>query len=64
MEKIWPENQFALSLDQSLIIAMDDEARWLIKNNLTDKKEVPVFLDYISRDNLDAVRPSAVNIIR
>jgi NitT/TauT family transport system substrate-binding protein len=64
MERIWSDTQLMLSLDQSLIIAMDDETRWLIKNNLTDKKEVPVFLDYIYRDGLNAVRPEAVNIIR
>jgi NitT/TauT family transport system substrate-binding protein len=64
MERIWSDTQLMLSLDQSLIIAMDDETRWLIKNNLTDKKEVPVFLDYIYRDGLNAVQPEAVNIIR
>ena len=38
MEIIWPRYQFALSLDQSLITAMEDEARWMIKNNLTTAK--------------------------
>jgi len=28
MATVWPENQFSLSLDQSLILAMEDEARW------------------------------------
>ncbi len=63
-ETIWSENQFSLSLDQSLIVAMEDEARWMIKNNLTTEKRIPDFLDYIYLDGLKAVKPEAVNIIR
>jgi ABC-type nitrate/sulfonate/bicarbonate transport system substrate-binding protein len=64
MEIIWPRYQFALSLEQSLITAMEDEARWMIKNNLTKEKNVPDFLKYIYLDGLKAVKPEAVNIIR
>jgi len=64
METVWSQNQFSLSLDQSLIIAMEDEARWMIENNLTTEKQVPDFLDYIYVDGLEAVKPNAVNIIR
>lgn len=64
LELVWPENNFSLSLDQSLILAMEDEARWMISNNLTTEKEVPFFNDYIYEDALKAVKPEAVNIIR
>ncbi len=64
MTAVWSQNQFSLSLEQSLIIAMEDEARWMIANNLTTEKAVPNFLDYIFEDALQAVRPEAVNIIR
>jgi NitT/TauT family transport system substrate-binding protein len=63
-ETIWSENQFSLSLDQSLILAMEDEARWMIKNNLTSEKQVPDFLDYIYEDGLKKIKPEAVTIIR
>jgi ABC-type nitrate/sulfonate/bicarbonate transport system substrate-binding protein len=63
-ETIWSENQFALSLDQSLVLAMEDEARWMISNNLTAEKQVPDFLGYIYEDALKAIKPEAVNIIR
>jgi len=62
-ETIWSENQFSLSLDQSLITAMEDEARWMIKNNLTREKQVPDFTNYIYLDGLKAVKPEAVSII-
>jgi NitT/TauT family transport system substrate-binding protein len=63
MEVVWPRYQISLSLDQSLILAMADEARWLINNNLTTEKQVPDFLDYIYMDGLEAVKPNAVNIV-
>jgi len=62
--RVWPEYQFSLSLDQSLITALEDEARWMIKNNLTAGRHVPNFLEYIYEDGLKAVKPEAVNIIR
>jgi len=62
METVWFQNQFSLSLDQSLILAMEDEARWMISNSLTTEKTVPNFLDYIYPDGLSAVKPGAVRI--
>lgn len=60
----WSQNQFSLSLDQSLITAMEDEARWVIKNNLTKEKQIPDFMDYVYVDGLKAIKPEAVKIIR
>jgi NitT/TauT family transport system substrate-binding protein len=62
--KVWRDNLFSLSLDQSLVAAMEDEARWMIANKLTAEKKVPDFLDYIYLDGLKAIKPEAVNIIR
>ncbi|MDD3135426.1 MAG: ABC transporter substrate-binding protein [Methanoregula sp.] len=61
---IWTESQFALSLDQSLVIAMEDESRWLMNNNITPKSAMPVFLDYLNRQGLDTVKPESATIIR
>ncbi|MBI4790602.1 MAG: ABC transporter substrate-binding protein [Chloroflexi bacterium] len=64
MAALWGENQFALSLDQSLVIAMKDEAQWMIVNNLTAEKTIPDFMRYIYLDGLQAVKPESVSIIR
>ena len=64
MAAIWPEHQFSLSLDQSLITAMEDEARWMIKNNLTRERTIPDFTNYIYIDGLKAIKPEAVKIIK
>ncbi len=62
MASIWPDQQFSLSLDQSLLIAMNDEGRWMIKNNLTTEKTLPYFRDYIYTKSLEEVKPEALNI--
>jgi NitT/TauT family transport system substrate-binding protein len=59
----WANMEFSLSLDQSLITAMEDESRWMIKNNLTATKNNPDFYDYIYRGGMDAVKPESVNVI-
>jgi NitT/TauT family transport system substrate-binding protein len=64
IEAVWSQNQFSLSLEQSLITAMEDQARWMISNNLTTEKKVPDSMDYIYINGLKAIKPEAVSIIR
>ena len=61
---LWANYQFTVSLDQSQILAMQDESRWLIQNNLTNSTTIPSFLDYIYFEGLETVKPTAVNILR
>ena len=61
---LWDDYVFEISLDQSLIVTLEDEARWAIRSKLTDASEVPNYLDYIHIDALEEVKPEAINIIR
>lgn len=45
-------------------IAMEDEARWIIKSNLATEKKVPDSVNYIYVDDLKEVKLETVNIIR
>jgi ABC-type nitrate/sulfonate/bicarbonate transport system substrate-binding protein len=63
VESIWSRDQFSVSLDQTLILAMEDEARWMISNNLTTEKMIPNFLNYIYVEALKSVKPGAVRIV-
>ncbi len=60
---VWDDFVFAVSLDQSLLITLEDQAKWAIVNNLVDATEVPNYLDYIYLDALDEVKPEAIGII-
>jgi len=64
IESAWAGTQFSLTLDQSLITAMEDEGRWMINNNLTAEKTIPDYRDYLYLKGLDEVKPESVNIIR
>ena len=63
LKEIWDIYSFSVRLDQSFIVTLEDEARWAIKNKLTDKKEVPNYLSFIYLDGLKKVKPEAVNVI-
>jgi len=64
IDKLWDGYRFKISLHQSLIITLEDVARWSMRNNFTDKTEIPNYLDYIYMDALEKVKPEAVGIIR
>ncbi len=59
----WPNQEFAVRLEQAMLILFEDQVRWAIENNLTDATEVPNYLDYIYLDALHEIRPEAVTII-
>lgn len=63
MASVWPDHQFALSLDQSLITAMENEGRWMIANNMTNASTVPDLRNNIYKNGLEAISPGSVNII-
>jgi ABC-type nitrate/sulfonate/bicarbonate transport system substrate-binding protein len=62
LDATWADFQFRLSLDQLLVVALEDEARWAIRNKLTEATKVPNYLDYVHSDALKAVKPDAVTI--
>ena len=64
METVWKQNQFSLSLDQSLVTALESEARWMINSKLTDQTAVPDFLNYLYLEGLNSIKPESVSIIR
>ncbi|MBI5418680.1 MAG: NrtA/SsuA/CpmA family ABC transporter substrate-binding protein [Deltaproteobacteria bacterium] len=64
IRKIWPFYNFRVTLDQSLIINMENQARWAIGSRMTEKRQFPNFLQFIHPDCLVTVKPEAVTVIR
>lgn len=64
IDSVWPDYQFSVFLDQSLIVAMEDEARWEISSGLAAGKQVPNFTSYIYTEALAKVKPGSVTVIR
>jgi ABC-type nitrate/sulfonate/bicarbonate transport system substrate-binding protein len=61
---VWNAFNYRVVLDQKLLITLEDEARWAMKNKLTDKTVMPNYGHYIHGDSLKAVRPEAVSLNR
>ena len=59
----WPKQEFVVILSQAMLILFEDQARWRIKNKLTDATEVPNYLNYIYCGAIEAVKPEACRII-
>ena len=61
---MWQVNKFNVTLNQELVLALEDESRWAIKAGLTKETKIPNYLDYIYLDGLASVKPEAVSILR
>ncbi len=61
--KVWEHTQFEVTLDQSLLLTLELQARWAISSGLTDQKEVPNFLPATSSQALRAIDRGLVTLI-
>ena len=64
LEEIWDSFDFRVTLDQGLIVSLEDQTRWAQRNKLTSGMDFPNYLDLIYFDGLQSVKPEAVSIIR
>jgi ABC-type nitrate/sulfonate/bicarbonate transport system substrate-binding protein len=64
IDSVWLDFQFTVNLPQGMILGMEDQARWIVENNLTTATEIPNYLHYIHIDALEEIKPEAVTIIR
>lgn len=63
LEKIFDPDDFIISLDQAMLIALDDQSRWAMRTGMTKMKPVPNFANAIKYQDLEAVSPSAVTFV-
>lgn len=59
----WKDSNLMVSLDQSLLVGLEDEAKWIIASKLSDVAQAPSYLDMIHVDSLKAVNPVMVSLI-
>ena len=63
VQYVWSKRNYTLSLDQWLLLMMEDEGEWMVQNKMTDKTAVPNYLNNIYMEGLLKVNPKAVTII-
>jgi NitT/TauT family transport system substrate-binding protein len=64
MTTVWSHINYDVSLDQDLLITMEDQARWAIENKLTTATTIPDFLEFMYFDGLEAVKPDGITVVR
>lgn len=60
----WDRHEFRIELPQSLLVAMEDQARWRIENGLTAGADIPDFLTTLATDPLSSLRAHSVTVIK
>lgn len=58
----WPSFRLHVGLEQALLIRLEDEARWAIREKLTTSPQVPDYLRLIARDELRRLKHEAVTL--
>jgi NitT/TauT family transport system substrate-binding protein len=51
-------------LAQTLFLSFEHEAQWAMKSGLTEKTEMPNYLDFVQADALRTLKPEAVTLIK
>jgi ABC-type nitrate/sulfonate/bicarbonate transport system substrate-binding protein len=64
LREVWSGFTYKVELDKRLLITLEDETRWAMKNSLTGHAEMPNYSNFIYLDGLMAVKPDAVTINR
>lgn len=64
LASLWDDFVFEISLDKTLIVTLEDEARWAIRKNLTRQDVIPNYLNFVYLDALRKIKPQAVSLIR
>jgi ABC-type nitrate/sulfonate/bicarbonate transport system substrate-binding protein len=62
--RLWADLDLRLSLDQALLSALEDAARWGLRGGLVEGTRPPNFLPLIDWGPLEAVDPEAITLIR
>jgi len=59
----WSLYRFQLQLSQDLLVLMEQEAKWAIRNKLVEKRDTPNYLDFFYFQALDKVKAEAVSVV-
>lgn len=64
VKEVWHQFAYHVGLDETLLITLKDEARWALRNKLSDSGSMPDFQSFIDAGALRAVKPEAITMKR
>ncbi len=60
----WADATLSVTLDQSLLLALEDGSRWAMKTGLVPARQIPDFREFVYVEGLRSVRPEAVRLVK
>lgn len=63
MAQMFEPEDFGVSLDQAMLLALDDQSRWAMQKGIVAPRPMPNYLRFMRYQNLEAVLPTAVTIV-
>lgn len=63
LEKIFDPDDFIISLDQAMLLALDDQTRWAMRVGLAKPGPMPNYIKGMKYQDLEAVLPTAVTFV-
>ena len=63
LEKIFNPDDYIISLDQAMLVALDDQTRWAMRMGMAKQRPMPNYVKAIKYQDLEAVLPTAVTFI-
>lgn len=64
LKDVWDDYEFDLSLDHTLPITLESQARWVCKRKGVAVSDVPNFHGFVYMDALLGIKPAAVTVMR
>jgi NitT/TauT family transport system substrate-binding protein len=63
LAQLFDPEDFAVSLDQAMLLALDDQTRWAMKEHFIIRQPMPNYLDAMRYNYLKSVLPDAVTLV-
>jgi ABC-type nitrate/sulfonate/bicarbonate transport system substrate-binding protein len=64
LDAVWGDIDFSLSLAQPLIVSLEAQSRWAMREAMVPGAKMPDYLDYVDVGPLRAVLPKAVTLVK
>jgi NitT/TauT family transport system substrate-binding protein len=62
--ELWPKLNLGVTLHQSLVLLLESQARWALREGLVNGDEIPDYTSHMHLDTLRDLKPEAVSVIR
>ena len=63
MAQMFNPEDYTVSLDQAMLLALDDQSRWAMQKGLVVTRPMPNYLGFMKYQHLESVLPTAVTIV-